>query len=272
MIDAFNALERHAWEDAALPYTDHWGGLTCQAIEPLLDAVRAEPGVRLLDVASGPGWLAAAAARRGASAVGLDASAAMLTEGRRQHPSVRFIHGDAQRLPARNGAFDAVAMNFGLLHLGRPEEGFAEAHRVLRAGGWLGFTVWAPPEETAAFRLVLEAVRDRGRVDVGLPEGPPFFRFADAAECRCTLEGVGFEAVTVTRVPQVWRLPGPDDLFDAMYRGTARTRALLRAQTEPALDGIRAAVTEGARAYGALDGGVELPMPAVLTSARKPLG
>jgi ubiquinone/menaquinone biosynthesis C-methylase UbiE len=269
-IAAFNALERRAWEDAALAYVHAWGRLTCQAIEPLLDAVRAGPGIRLLDVASGPGGLAAAAALRRAQVVGLDASSAMLIEARRQHPTIQFLQGDAQDLPMQNESFDAVAMNFGLLHLGRPEDAFAEARRVLKAGGWLGSTVWAPPEETAAFRLVLDAIRAHGRPDVGLPAGPPFFRFADAAEACRTLERLGFEAVTVKQAPLVWRFASPEILFEAMYRGTARTRALLRSQTEEALANIRESVTEGAGAYRTPGGSVELPMPAVLTSARKP--
>ena len=59
--DAFKAFEQAGWEqiDAAV-YDETTGSVTAQAIGPLLDAVRAGPGVRLLDVACGPGRLAAA--------------------------------------------------------------------------------------------------------------------------------------------------------------------------------------------------------------------
>ena len=52
--------------------------MTSRLADPLLDAVAAEPGVRVLDVATGPGYVAGRAAERGADAVGLDISEAML--------------------------------------------------------------------------------------------------------------------------------------------------------------------------------------------------
>src|SRR3954464_4243379 len=64
-MDAFSEFERARWQAVAAPYHDYFGGLTSQSIGPLLDAVRAARGTRLLDVASGPGYVAAAAARRG---------------------------------------------------------------------------------------------------------------------------------------------------------------------------------------------------------------
>jgi SAM-dependent methyltransferase len=76
----------------------------------------------------------------------------------------------------------AVVMNFGLLHLGRPERALAEACRVLHEGGRCAFTVWCPPEETAGFGIVLRAVGTHGALDVALPDAPPFFRFSDPAE------------------------------------------------------------------------------------------
>ncbi|RLC04636.1 MAG: hypothetical protein DRH34_03770 [Deltaproteobacteria bacterium] len=36
-------------------------------------------------------------------------------------------------------------MNFGLLHLSSPKTALAEAYRIIRPGGWYGFTIWAPP-------------------------------------------------------------------------------------------------------------------------------
>src|ERR671933_523234 len=57
----FRDFEHAGWEGAAAAYAEYWGPLTRQAVEPLLDAVGAGPGVRLLDVATGPGYVAAGA-------------------------------------------------------------------------------------------------------------------------------------------------------------------------------------------------------------------
>jgi SAM-dependent methyltransferase len=265
---AFHAFERAGWENIPGAYHDGFGTLTVQAIGPLLDAAGVGFGISVLDVATGPGYVAAAAARRGAKVVGVDFSAGMLAAARRQHPGIDFQPGDAEALPFPGPSFDAVVMSFGLLHLGRPDQALAEAHRVLRAGGRVGFTVWAKPEEAVAFGIVLRAIERHGRLDVPLPPGPPFFRFSDPEESRRTLLRVGFTAPAVVVVPQVWRLGSPDALFHVMRDGTVRTAGLLRAQTREAQDAIRAEVREAVRPYQR-GTGVELPMPAVLASAIK---
>lgn len=266
---AFRDFEQAGWEDVALQYHDAFGALTGQSVAPLLDAVGAGGGVRLLDVASGPGYVAASAAQRGAQVVGVDFSAAMVAAARRRYPDIEFRAGDAEALAFPDQSFDAVVMNYGLLHLGRPERALAEMRRVLRSGGRAGFTVWSRPEETVGFRIVLGAVESHGAINVPLPPGPPFFRFSEPQECHRALLEAGFVDPRVERVPQIWRLPSPDALFEIMSGATVRTAGLLRAQSREALGAIRRAVREASLDY--LTGGViELPMPAVLASAARP--
>jgi SAM-dependent methyltransferase len=265
---AFRTFEHRGWEKISPQYHEAFGDLTTQAIEPLLQAVDVRRGMRVLDVATGPGYVATAAAQRGAHVVGVDFSAAMVAEARQRYPAVTFQEGDAEELPFPDNSFDAVVMNFGLLHLGRPEQALAEVHRVLRAGGKLGFTVWARPEEAVGFGMVLRAIQDHGSMNVPLPPGPPFFRFSDPAECCRVLLEVGFVAPQVVRVPQVWRLYSLDAVFESIQRSTVRTAGLLRAQTPEALQAIRAAIRDMAGSYQQGDT-IELPMPAVLAAAPK---
>jgi ubiquinone/menaquinone biosynthesis C-methylase UbiE len=117
---AFHDFEHAGWERAAEFYGSAFGELTAQTAGPLLDAVGATAGTRLLDVASGPGYIAGAAADRGATVTGLDFSSAMVAEARVRHPGIAFREGDAEALPFDAGTFDAVVMNFALLHLARP--------------------------------------------------------------------------------------------------------------------------------------------------------
>jgi SAM-dependent methyltransferase len=265
---AFQEFEHDGWERAAAFYGDAFGALTVQTAPALLDAVGAAHGTRLLDVASGPGFIAAAAAQRGASVSGLDFARAMVVEARRRHPSIAFREGDAEALPFADGSFDAVVMNFGMLHLARPDAAIAEARRVLRPGGRYAFTVWAPPERAVGFGMTLRAIERLGNADVPLPEGPPFFRFSDAAGTRRTLASNGLTDVRVEELPLTWRLASADALFEALSRGGVRTAAVLRAQTPDALAAIRAAIRIGVESY-ARDGAFIVPMPAVLASATR---
>ncbi len=266
--DAFKAFEHKGWESVALPYRDAFSSLTTQSIGPLLDAVAAGPGVRLLDVACGPGDAAAEAVKRGANTTGMDFAAAMVEEAGRLQPGVEFRTGDAEDLPFDDAVFDAVVINFGVLHFARPDRAIAEAHRVLRPGGRLAFTAWAPPEQCEGFAIVLNAIEAHGRMDVVLPEGPPFFRFADHDECRRVLSATGFSHAAVRELPMRWRLPAPEALLDAFLEGGVRTRGLLLAQTPEALAAIRVAARREAARH-ARGEGVEFAMPAVLASGVK---
>lgn len=122
-------LERAGWTQRADAYDEAVSPLTGQAIGPLLDALEPLGGARLLDVACGPGHLAAAAAARGALAEGLDFAPTMVGRARDLHPALRFVEGDAQSLPFEDASFDALACTFGLLHVAEPERALAEARR-----------------------------------------------------------------------------------------------------------------------------------------------
>src|SRR5262249_20698412 len=266
----FHDFEQTGWERAAEYYSDAFGSLTAQTINRLLEAAGVRSGTRVLDVATGPGSVAAAAAALGASPVGIDFSPQMVALAREQHSSVVFEEGDAEALEFADARFDAVTINFGVLHLARPDTALAEACRVLVPGGRCAFTVWAKPEISVGFGIVLGAIERFGRLDVPLPEGPPFFRFSDGDESIRSMEAAGFTDVRVVQLPLVWRLSSAGALFDAFANGAVRTAALLRAQTEDALVDIHTAIVEEAAAYrrGEI---VELPMAAVLTSATKPV-
>ena len=97
--DAFNAFEAAGWADLGAWYHRHSGPLTQRLVEPLLDAAGVRSGTRVLDVATGPGYAAAACVARGASAVGLDLSPAMLELARSLHPELELVEGDVERLP-----------------------------------------------------------------------------------------------------------------------------------------------------------------------------
>jgi SAM-dependent methyltransferase len=215
--------------------------VTARVAEPLLDAVSAGTGTRVLDVATGPGYVAARAAERGAEVVGLDFSETMLAFARSRAPNVEFVQGDATALPFEDATFDAVTVAFLLLHLGTPERAVGEAARVLRPGGRAAFSVWDVPARGRWIGVFFDAFTAAGaHPPAGVPAGPSFFRFADEAQFTDLLEGAGLADVGVSTVEFDLHLEDGDELWNGLIEGSVRVRPLILGQSEELQRQIRA--------------------------------
>ncbi len=219
-------------------------------------------------MAAGAGYVAAAAALRGARPVGIDFSGAQVRLARERYPAVEFEQANAEALPFEPATFDAVVNAFGMCHLPDPDQALREAFRVLKVGGRVAFAVWDVPERTVGFGAVYAAIREHGSLDVGLPVGPNFFLFSDPDRSMNALRNAGFVAPTFRQVPQVWRIADPDQLFDIVSGSTVRAAATLRAQSPQAREAVRVALRQAVASYRTGDR-YEVPMPAVLATARK---
>jgi SAM-dependent methyltransferase len=268
---SFREFEQAGWEDPGVVtgYHEHLSSVTTQSADALLDAACVGDGSRVLDVATGAGYVAGAAARRGADPIGIDFSAAQVRMARETYPTVRFEQADAEALPFEPDTFDAVVNAFGMCHLPNPDLALREAFRVLKHGGRVAFSVWDAPERAVGFGALYAAVRAHGSMDVGLPAGPDFFLFSDPDRSARGLLSAGFVSPSCRQVPQVWRIAAPDKLFEVVTEGTVRAAATLRAQSPRAREAIRAAVRETVATYKRGDH-FEVPMPAVLATAVKP--
>jgi ubiquinone/menaquinone biosynthesis C-methylase UbiE len=268
-FDDFNTFERSMWEQRATNYADSFEVLTAFTIEPLLDAVGVQTGTELLDVGTGPGFVAAAAVRRGATVTGVDVADSMVELAQARVRAGRFRRGSAEELPAPDGSFDAVVGNFVILHLGHPDQGLTEARRVLRRGGRCAFTTWESPALNRALGVFYEAVERAGvEAPADLPTGPPMFRYGDHEAFSALLGDAGFDAITIETCPATLRV-GADDWWGATLRSTPRTGPLISRQTAAVRADIRGYYDELVAPYA--DGAdVVLPVAAVLASGTAP--
>ena len=268
--DAFNAFEAAGWQRQAAGYDEFFGPITTRLVEPLLDAAGVGRGARLLDVASGPGYVAARGAERGASVVGVDVAEAMISLARRLHPQLEFRSGDAETLPFRDGSFDAVVGNFVMLHLGRPERAAAEFARVLAPGGRVALTVWDLPERARFLGVLVEAVAAAGAsAPQDIPVGPPIFRFSDDEEFARLLQSKHLEDIEVRTIAFTHRESSADSLWRGLLGGTVRVSALILSQPRETQRQIRAAFDRIVQKYE-VGARLELPVSVKLASARKP--
>jgi SAM-dependent methyltransferase len=268
----FKAFEAEGWSEQAATYGELSGLVTRRFAEPLLDAAGVRAGQRVLDLATGPGYVAALAAARGAMPIGLDISEGMLAEARRAHPTLAFVIGDAEELPFEDVSFEAVVGNFVINHLPAPERGVAEAARVLVGGGGVAFSAWHRPDRMLIMGLIGQAIDAAGVEEderaAGIPAGPDGYRFADAGEFQRLLEAAGLAEVLIEPVELVQRIAGPEDLWRGFMGGSVRGSAFVRAQTEATQARIRDALDEIVAPYR-VGGALEVPVAANIASGRK---
>ena len=108
-------------------------------------AVAAGPGMRVLDLAAGTGTSSVEYAADGAEVVACDFSTGMVAEGRRRHPGIAFVAGDATALPFADGSFDAVTISYGLRNVQDTVGALKEMARVTRPGGRLVVAEFSTP-------------------------------------------------------------------------------------------------------------------------------
>lgn len=268
--DAFNAFEAAGWEQRAHDYDRFLGSITTRLVDPLLDAAAVETGTRVLDVATGPGYVAARAAQRGASVVGVDVAGAMVALARRLHPGLDVREADAQALPFEGDSFDAVVANFLILHLGRPEQAATEFVRVLAPGGRVALTAWDLPDRARFLGVFLDAVAEAGATPpADLPAGPDFFRFSRDEELDALLGEPGLVDLEVKTIAFTHRVSTPDELWGGLLGGAVRTSALILGQPEEMRHRIREAFDRRVAEYQEADG-LELPVSVKLVAGRKP--
>ncbi len=144
-----------------------------ERIRRLVASARLKGTERVLDIATGPGYIAEAFARAAREVIGVDLTAAMLVIGEERTKqdglsNVSFRMGDAQNLPFERENFDVVVCRLALHHMQEPGRVVGEMTRVSRAGGTvLVEDIFASEHgERAEYQDRLEKLRDPSHVQV----------------------------------------------------------------------------------------------------------
>ena len=162
-LDGVKLQQSHTW---SLGDYSSIGSRLSVVSEQLCETADLRAPWTVLDLATGPGTTALAAARRGCRVTGVDISEALLGRARARAAAeglaVYFGHEDAENLPFETGSFDAVMSTFGIGFTPSPEAAAREAMRVLRPGGRLALTHWAPGGANRAEEEVIARFDEAG--------------------------------------------------------------------------------------------------------------
>ena len=267
--DAFRAFERAAHDEIADGYRDFFTAITNYAVDPLLEGASVFAGCRMLDVATGPGNVAARASHRGATVIGVDIAPRMLALAAQHVPGVEFRVADAENLPFRDAEFEAVVTNFGIGHFPRPERAVAEFARVLMHHGMVALSWWDVPARHRVNGIFFDAMTEVGVVmPADLPAAPPMFRFSDDRELSALLQSAALRDVKVGAFAFSHRLASADDLWAGILGGTVRTSTGIRRQSRDVQEHVRAVFTRLVGVY-ANEHGVDVPVAFKIVSGRK---
>ncbi|MFZ5854525.1 MAG: class I SAM-dependent methyltransferase [Chloroflexota bacterium] len=194
-------------------------------------------GIHLLDIGTGTGALAVAAAERWPAirVTGLDGSAGMLALARRElhrrlgraaDERVEFVTGRAERMPFADASFDIAVSSFVLQLVPHRPRTLAETLRVLRPGGLLGFVTWRASDTPFAPDEALYEVLDELEIDD--PEEPEEVRagdFSSPAAAAAQLRRAGFRDVSAREQVLVHRYD-PVTYLDFLEQYAERGRFL----------------------------------------------
>lgn len=191
--------------------------------ELLCEVVNLQSDWRVLDVATGSGNAAIAAARRGCAVVGTDYVPALLERGRiraaAEHLDLEFVEGDAENLPFPTASFDAVLSIYGAMFAPDHQRTAAELARVCRSGGVIGLASWTPEGFIGEmFRLIGKYIPPA----TGLV---PAIRWGNEAHLR-SIFGETIDSMTSQVRTAIFRFPSAEEnvrFFRTFYGPTLKT-------------------------------------------------
>lgn len=216
---AIKGRQQHVWAAG-----DYQRIAACILIvsEHLSEAVDLRAGQRVLDVATGTGNTALAAARRFCEVTGTDYAPSLLERARQRAAaeglSITFQEGDAEALPFPDASFDVVLSTFGVMFSPDQERAARELLRVCRPGGKIGLANHTPDS------WIGEIFRTTGRHIPSPPGLKPPVLWGTEDRLR-ELLGEETVSLTATRRSFVWRFRSPQhylEFFRTFYGPTLK--------------------------------------------------
>jgi len=235
------------------------------AVSRLTESARVRPGLRVLDVGTGTGTVAAAATSLGAEVTAVDADPSMIAMAASLVPEAKFHVAALPALPFDDAQFDVVLANFVINHVGRPLAALAELGRVAAPSGHIAITIWPQPP-SPGIALLTRAIRDCG-ADRRASKLAPQEEFPRTeAGLRGLVEAADLHEATCQSID--WQVVVDPADWWGIASGVSWMREFRAHHSPQLLDRVRHRFEQLSREFSTADGKLALPITALLATGR----
>jgi ubiquinone/menaquinone biosynthesis C-methylase UbiE len=188
---------RQIWNNFAPLYDKYITPTTAQAAQRVVDWASINPGHHVLDIATGTGVAAFAAATKVGEkgrVVGIDLSEGILAIAQERALAKNLKHlelrpMDAEQLQFSDKTFDVATCCLGLMLFPQPHLALREMKRVLKPGGSVSLGVWGSAERMIMGKVMVIL---RKFLPEDISATPPQFAFSAPGAIEAALQKAGF--------------------------------------------------------------------------------
>jgi SAM-dependent methyltransferase len=279
-IDANELRERsrESWERAAKGWGRRQPELRAWAAPVshwMVEAIRPQPGHRVLELAAGPGetgFLAAELIKPGGTLICSDQVEGMLQVARSRAAelgldNVEFKAIDAEWIDLELASVDGVLCRWGYMLMADPQAALRETRRVLRPGGRVALAAWDRRDRNLwASATPLELIA-RGMLEPPDPEAPGMFALGDQDKLAALLSEAGFAEVEIEVVELQQQHESFDRFWEVQLDLAAPIAAVLGDLDDERRAEVRDAVAARFEPFASADGTLTLPASTVVAAA-----
>ncbi|MBT2188986.1 class I SAM-dependent methyltransferase [Sphingobium nicotianae] len=200
----------------------------------LLTHAQFKPGESVIDIGCGGGATTIAIGRAvspGGRATGLDISLELIQScgvraSQGTQSQVCFVCADAATVTVTDAPFDRLFSRFGSMFFADAHAGFRNLRKMVRDGGRIDLSVWAPPEENEWIRTLMGAIGKHVDLPPREPHAPGPFALSDLDYLHDVLTQARFGAIEITPCERSMPVGGAGATPDAAARMLVSTLSI----------------------------------------------